>query len=335
MYHRKYLLPIRLFCSLGRALGSNPYTTYRFLEGDMSLSKNPHALQLYFGLVGAFLESANRSNWFHESLLPASMWLKENNPLFNRYKNLYDIAIPRPTESIPTPLPTATQITPTNSYSSNLPQLVVPNHSFPPETHNEDYRYTNLLAGIVEIDKRNFPISYNDKTLEAMLFPDLFPIGKGHYEDLINNLFTQSNTESYGKYIKLRMLCPDSRFRLYWYWPFWSYLNIEKRRNFQNTCRLLKQKNVSRQNHPTRTELITRSIYTYKPIINESITTPLSSNLRTAAPFFIKKKKQLQVYAMLQAYGLPQIFYTLTMAEDKWYHLHYILSTTDNHDTLP
>ncbi|CAG8629587.1 1277_t:CDS:2, partial [Ambispora leptoticha] len=153
MYHRKYLSPIRLFCSLGRAVGSNPYTTYRFLKGDISLN--------------------------------ASMWLKENNPLLNRYKDLYNIAIPRSTESIPTPLPTATQITPTNSYSSNLPQLVVPNHSFLLETHNEDYRYTNLLAGIIKLDNRNFPISYNDKNLEAMIFPDLFPMGK---ETSINDL---------------------------------------------------------------------------------------------------------------------------------------------------
>ena len=40
---------------------------------------------------------------------------------------------------------------------------------------------------------------------------------------------------SYGKYIKLRMLCPNPRFRLHWYWPHWSYLNLEKRRNFQNS----------------------------------------------------------------------------------------------------
>src|SRR5687768_13176885 len=38
---------------------------------------------------------------------------------------------------------------------------------------------------------------------------------------------------------------------------------------------------------------------------------------------------------MLQAYGLPQIFYTLTMAENKWEHLKIILENTDNKDTLP
>ena len=38
---------------------------------------------------------------------------------------------------------------------------------------------------------------------------------------------------------------------------------------------------------------------------------------------------------MIRAYGLLQIFYTMTMAEDKWPHLHQILRTSDNNDTLP
>src|SRR5256714_724843 len=38
---------------------------------------------------------------------------------------------------------------------------------------------------------------------------------------------------------------------------------------------------------------------------------------------------------MVQGFGLPQIFYTMTMAEGHWSHLHNILSKTDNKDTLP
>ena len=38
---------------------------------------------------------------------------------------------------------------------------------------------------------------------------------------------------------------------------------------------------------------------------------------------------------MVQAFGLPQIFYTMTMAENHWTHLHKILAKTDNKDTLP
>ncbi|CAG8727692.1 7497_t:CDS:1 [Ambispora leptoticha] len=35
------------------------------------------------------------------------------------------------------------------------------------------------------------------------------------------------------------------------------------------------------------------------------------------------------------AYSLPQIFYTITMAEDKWPQLREILESTDNNDILP
>jgi len=38
---------------------------------------------------------------------------------------------------------------------------------------------------------------------------------------------------------------------------------------------------------------------------------------------------------MINAYSLPQIFYTMTMAEDKWPQLGTILESTDNNDTLP
>ena len=38
---------------------------------------------------------------------------------------------------------------------------------------------------------------------------------------------------------------------------------------------------------------------------------------------------------MFQTYGLPQIFYTMTMGEDKWLHLKEILKNTDNKDLLP
>ena len=37
---------------------------------------------------------------------------------------------------------------------------------------------------------------------------------------------------------------------------------------------------------------------------------------------------------MFQTYGLPQIFYTMTMGEDKWLHLKEILKNTDNKDLL-
>ncbi|CAG8833394.1 20314_t:CDS:1, partial [Gigaspora margarita] len=111
-----------------------------------------------------------------------------------------------PLNSYPTPLPTAVLSTPATFPLSNIPQLVIPNNAFLPEIHNEDYRYDHLLAGTLELNNNIFPISYNNTTLKAMLFPDLFPTGKGHYKNLKETLLTNTTSESYGKYIKLRML---------------------------------------------------------------------------------------------------------------------------------
>ena len=38
---------------------------------------------------------------------------------------------------------------------------------------------------------------------------------------------------------------------------------------------------------------------------------------------------------MVTELGLPTLFITLSMAEEKWDHLRAILSATDNGDTLP
>ncbi|CAG8839639.1 14112_t:CDS:1, partial [Gigaspora margarita] len=54
-----------------RSPGSNLYTNYRFLEGDISISKNPHTLELHSVLVGAFLETNIQLDWFHDTLLDA------------------------------------------------------------------------------------------------------------------------------------------------------------------------------------------------------------------------------------------------------------------------
>nr|CAG8626901.1 4420_t:CDS:2 [Entrophospora candida] len=183
MLHCKYLLPVHMNCSLGRAAGSNPYTSYVHLKGQINITHNYHALKLYSGTTGAFLNANEPSPWFHEALIPASNWLRQNNRLIKKYATDVNITHPLPGEPVPLQLPLAQH-------------------------------------------------SYNN----------------------------------------------------------WN-------------------------------------------VLNESITTTLPSNLRTAAPFF--KKKQHQVNTMVNAYGLPQIFYTLTMGEDKWPHSHQILQISDNGNTVP
>ena len=136
------------------------------------------------------------------------------------------------------PFPSAFHLSDDNSAPPFLQnEIVVPNINFNIEIHNEDYHYSHLMAGFVKTsDNTLLPIAINDPNLEALLFPNLFPNGKGHYYDKNNNLNTENIIceETYSKYIKQRILNIDFRFRLHHRWMAWSYLQLEKIRNHQN-----------------------------------------------------------------------------------------------------
>ncbi|CAG8699436.1 12015_t:CDS:1 [Ambispora leptoticha] len=265
------------------------------------MSHNYRTLEVYSGTAGAYLNIHEPPNWFHETLIPASIWLKQHNDLIKNYASNINI-IPTSSETpVPILLPLARQSINTqesfpNLYRSTLlneilrpSDLVVPNNPFPLEIHDEDSNYNRLIAR--SINTTNRPILFNNPDLEALIFLNLFPNAKGHYENIKQLLNFHLSIESYEKYIKLRMFCPDPRFRLHWYWPHWSYLNLEKKRNFQNQHRILSTHNVNKEHHPTKADLISKSSYNDKNILDESITTTLPSSFRTASPFF--KKKQL------------------------------------------
>ncbi|CAB5380972.1 unnamed protein product [Rhizophagus irregularis] len=88
LYHRIYLSPIHLSCSLGRTPNANAYTNYRHLTGTFTYSKNINALALYSGTIGAILSNNQSPNWYHTSLDNASVWLRNNNPYFKPYQTL-------------------------------------------------------------------------------------------------------------------------------------------------------------------------------------------------------------------------------------------------------
>ena len=146
LYHRIYLSPIHLSCSLGRAPNSNTYTNYCHLTGTFSYSKNINALALYSGTVGAILNNNHSNSWHHPSLDNAATWLRNNNPYFKPYQNL----INRGTwDGPPVIFPTASP----SNISQNQEQLVfninshpfaviVPPYDFNTEIHNENYHYS-------------------------------------------------------------------------------------------------------------------------------------------------------------------------------------------------
>ena len=339
LYNRIYLSPIHLSCSLGRVPNTNAYTNYRHLTGTFNYSKNIYALALYSGTIGTILNNnqSNQSNsWYHPSLNNAAIWLRDHNPYFKPYQTL----INRGTwNGSPIIFPTASlsnisqnQTQPIFDINSRPSAIVVPPYDFDIETHNEDFHYSRLMAGfLTDPNNKELPISFFDKNIEPLLFPDLFPYGKGFYT--YNKNTNRQFIDSLGNYAKSLLFCPDPRWRLSWYWPYYIYLTLEKLRNHQNRNRIINQHNISMSNQLTTADIITNSIYTRHPIIDETKTTTIPSYIRTGDSYF--RQKEYHINTMVQGFGLPQIFYIMTMAESNWSHLHNILSKTDNKDTLP
>uniref|UniRef100_U9SZG3 Uncharacterized protein n=1 Tax=Rhizophagus irregularis (strain DAOM 181602 / DAOM 197198 / MUCL 43194) TaxID=747089 RepID=U9SZG3_RHIID len=198
-----YLSPVFIHYSLGRTSGQSAiYTEYRTLTGSMNLSKNMRALTLYSGMLGAYLDnnsSRNNNSWLDDTLIEAANWLKQHNPFLKNYSHLLDL----PGSQTANPFPSAFHLPDDNSAPPYLPNdIVVPNANFNVEIHNEDYHYSHLMAGFIRTpDSTLLPLAINDPDLEALLFPDLFPNGKGYYNDNTSNS-NLTREETYSKYIK-------------------------------------------------------------------------------------------------------------------------------------
>jgi len=206
LYNRIYLSPIHLNCSLGRTPGSNQYTTYRHLVGSLGYSKNLHAFALYTGTIGALLNRSNIQSWYHPTLISAANWLHQNNNLFKPYNHFYNRGS---IEGPPMILPAARLLSENNSLDNTLrpTDLIIPNYNFNTEVHNEDYRYKNLMAGfLIDNNETQLPISFSDPNIEALLFPDLFPLGKGHYANIKILQNYRPNIDTMGNYIKLNLI---------------------------------------------------------------------------------------------------------------------------------
>ena len=186
---RKYLSPIYLHSSLGRTPGSNPFNEYCSIVGTMNYSKNIRSFTLYSGMLGAFLESTENSNanhrWFHPTLVNGVNWLKNNNP----YLRSYNLQLTNDEQFLNSPFPTATHLQEEEDVPMiRLGEIIVPNNDFDVEIHDEDANFNRLMAGFARTDNNlSLPISFNDPNLEALLFSDLFPDGKGTYQHLVSH----------------------------------------------------------------------------------------------------------------------------------------------------
>src|SRR5205085_7073822 len=194
-----------------RVPNSNAYTNYRHLTGTFKYSKNINALALYSGTIGAILSNNNSNSWYHPSLNDAAIWLRNYNPYFKPYQT----SVNRGTwDGPPVIFPTASpselfqdQEQPIFNINSRPSAVVLPPYDFDTEIHDEDYHYSRLMAGfLTDPNNKELPIPFYDKNIEPLLFPDLFPYGKGFY---ITNENTRQNIDSLGNYVKYLLFCND------------------------------------------------------------------------------------------------------------------------------
>ena len=194
----------------------------------MGYSKNRRTFSLYSGIIGAFLQNADLSapdnRWYHPSLRYVCDWLQQNNPYQAAYHSIASHLLAHNSQTSPTVWPQATHVSDSNNEfitPVNPSDIVVPSYVFPDEVHNEDAHYSRLAIGFFQgEDERQIPLCFNDPELEAILFPDLFPDGRGFYGDVCNRLNSNTKTITYGKYIKSQLMGYDPRFRLH---PVWIY----------------------------------------------------------------------------------------------------------------
>src|SRR5581483_2124449 len=208
LHRRKFLSPIYLHCSLGRNSDSNNlYSEYRSIVGTMGYSVNFRALALYSGIIGAYLQPLNPNHVpneeiFDDILSQAATWLSLHNPYLRNYTNALN---QRSTTNMTGPFPTAAHIpNDNNAPPVNQRDIIIPTINLPDEVHNEDFHYSRLMAGFVHNNDNNkLPISIYDPNLEPLLFPHLFPNGKGHFHDMREHAQENDNrVETLGKYAK-------------------------------------------------------------------------------------------------------------------------------------
>lgn len=161
-------------------------------------------------------------------------------------------------------------------------------------------------------------ITYDDKNLEAKIFPELFPYGNGSW-----------NREcgiSIGNYIKQRLLFIDNRFRNSYNWSYFMFDRVIKQRLFYFS-HTLKTNIQDREDVLTFRELRTNQenmeYFLQKNKDNKDIPLNCYARYGTIVPNTIPGCKSywtsrlLDLMAMSKELGLPTLFVTLTQY-DGW-----------------
>jgi len=334
---RMFLSPFSLSTSLGRTEGYNtsatPFT-YRTLTGRIvTRPRNERAIALYSGAITAWLESNahNRADRGHNQIALAHCkdWLLTHNPVFHRNDIRSYLRVDNPFPVVHLENEVGNERRP-----NNRPDLIV--HPFPyqRETRDEDYRHYRLPAGaaqtIASTHQRQPTLLHGDPDVEVLLFPHLYPHGYGQFKQGERG---ENGRSTYTRHmdVKLKLASINRVFREDWYWPSWSYQEIETTRIFQNTQRLINNKNrTAIDNRMPQYEILQQSNYGTNRIINEALSHTIPGSIRTGESYF--QDKERLVNSVLSSRGLPALFVTLTF-NDTWAEFVHILRNASS--TLP
>jgi Helitron helicase-like domain at N-terminus len=208
---------------------------------------------------------------------------------------------------------------------NNRPHLVVNPFPYNQETRDEDYRHYRLPTGAVQVSEstpRQPALLHGDPDVEMLLFPHLYPHGYGHFA---RGERGENGRSTYTRYmdVKRKLASINRVFRDDWYWPSWSYQEIETTRIFQNTQRLINNKNrTAIDNRIPQHEILQQSNYGTQNIINETVSHTIPGSIRTGESYF--QGKERLVNSVISNRELPQLFVTLTF-NDTWSEFQTIL----------
>jgi hypothetical protein len=326
---RMFLSPFSLNTSLGRTEGYNtnatPFT-YRTLTGRIvTQPRNERAIALYSGSIAAWLESNahNRANRGHNQIALAQCkdWLLTHNPVFHRNDIRAYLRVDNPFPVVHLENEVGDERRP-----NNRPDLIVHPFPFHRETRDEDYRHYRLPAGAVQTTtsthERQPTLLHGDPDVEVLLFPHLYPHGYGQFKQGERG---ENGRSTYTRHmdVKLKLASINRVFREDWYWPSWSYQEIETTRIFQNTQRLINNKNrTAIDNRMPQYEILQQSNYGTHRIINETLSHTIPGSIRTGETYF--QGKERLVNSVLSSRGLSTLFVTLTF-NDTWPEFEHIL----------
>src|SRR6185437_1715915 len=196
----------------------------------------------FSGTLGALLSRDSEVQVNRTALKAALRWLMANNPFFNKSRALAEtlhayFPAHRSRDSAPVGTPFVTvspddvELRSRSQKASKVGQhvegLLMADAMMPPESRAPQNAFPQLVAG--EQSLRDPPadtedpgvwdnkdacktIWYGDRDLEAMLFVELFPSGRGHYSIGAYQSDRRRMLRP-GHYVQARLCCPDGRFR--------------------------------------------------------------------------------------------------------------------------